>query len=934
MDKGAHFFRCDLQVHTPRDLRWSGPNAVADDERLAYGRSLVQACRDRRIQAIAITDHHCMTFLPFVRKAASEETDAAGLPLLPEDQLVVFPGIELTLGVPCQALVIFDAEFPNDLFSLAANALAITQSPGTESKVIDTVRLNSITTFDELKKKLDEHAYLKGRYIVLPNVTGEGEHSLLRKGQGGKYAGMHCVGGYTDNEFLKLSDGIKNILAGKDKAWGNKRVAAIQTSDSRRSDHATLGQPSTWIKWAIPTAEALRQACLAQESRIVLDTPKVPETYIAGVSISNSSFLGPLDLDFNPQYSSLIGGRGTGKSTALEYIRWALCDQPPAVVEDDAPNYQARRSRLINLTLRPCDASVQINYVLNGVTHIVRRASRDGALQMKIGAGEFRPCTEDDVRALLPIQAYSQKQLSDVSVRIEELTRFITAPIKSELDRLEREAQSRADTIRESYATRQRAHSLAKSLNNHLLEGQSIAEQANAIRASLSGLSADDQQLLAQAPAFNGANNAFGSWQAGAAVIAQRTKEFRTAVQSVAVALQHSPSEPAPFAETLAAARADFSATLEQILLALDQAVTKVETISDPAARRGENPWSEWERQYQAFQARYAEAVQRSSSHTEKLNQLSALETKIADVARAEAKTREQLNALAGAEQSYASARNEWLSARKAWDDLVDAECASLTTRSGGVIRVSVRRFADTTPFVELLKQSLSGSRIQGAKVEALGAAITAAANPEILWLDVLEDLEALATFDRENSPTENRPNVPTLISNGLSAGDIDKIAATLKPEDWLNLSLTSIGSRPIYEFRARDQEYIPFENASAGQQATALLKTLLNQPGPPLIIDQPEEDLDNPVMIEIVDQIWKAKQLRQIIFASHNANLVVNGDAELVAWFGYRVAGDQSRGMIEGQGAIDIPATREAIKRIMEGGENAFRLRREKYGF
>jgi hypothetical protein len=77
--------------------------------------------------------------------------------------------------------------------------------------------------------------------------------------------------------------------------------------------------------------------------------------------------------------------------------------------------------------------------------------------------------------------------------------------------------------------------------------------------------------------------------------------------------------------------------------------------------------------------------------------------------------------------------------------------------------------------------------------------------------------------------------------------------------------------------------------------------------------------------MVEIVDQIWKAKQLRQIIFASHNANLAVNGDAELVAWFNYRVAGDQSRGTIEGQGAIDIPATRDAIKRIMEGGEEAF---------
>lgn len=87
--------------------------------------------------------------------------------------------------------------------------------------------------------------------------------------------------------------------------------------------------------------------------------------------------------------------------------------------------------------------------------------------------------------------------------------------------------------------------------------------------------------------------------------------------------------------------------------------------------------------------------------------------------------------------------------------------------------------------------------------------------------------------------------------------------------------------------------------------------------------------------MQEIVEQIWRAKQKRQIIFVSHNANnLVVNGDAELVAWCDYRKAGDQSAGKIVGQGAIDVPEVREAIKRIVEGGGAAFKLRREKHGF
>jgi type III restriction enzyme len=59
-----------------------------------------------------------------------------------------------------------------------------------------------------------------------------------------------------------------------------------------------------------------------------------------------------------------------------------------------------------------------------------------------------------------------------------------------------------------------------------------------------------------------------------------------------------------------------------------------------------------------------------------------------------------------------------------------------------------------------------------------------------------------------------------------------------------------------------------------------ALPKALLNQPGPPLIIDQPEEDLNNPVMLQVVGQIWAAKKSRQLILSSHSANLVVNGDA------------------------------------------------------
>jgi type III restriction enzyme len=232
----------------------------------------------------------------------------------------------------------------------------------------------------------------------------------------GKYIEIPCVGGYVDGLLTKLKLGSKSILDGYDKAWGNKRIACFQTSDNRHEDHRDLGAHTTWLKWATPTAEALRQACLAQESRVSQEVPLLPALVIVSIGVSNCLFQGPIYLDLNPQYNALIGGRGTGKSTILEYLRWALCDQPPGVGDADTPNYQARRSRLIEQTLKHLGATVEVRFEVTGVPHVVRRASVDGSILLKIGAGEMKACMEDEVRSLLPIEAYSQKQLSDVSV--------------------------------------------------------------------------------------------------------------------------------------------------------------------------------------------------------------------------------------------------------------------------------------------------------------------------------------------------------------------------------------------------------------------------------------------------------------------------------------------------------------------------------------
>ena len=85
---------------------------------------------------------------------------------------------------------------------------------------------------------------------------------------------------------------------------------------------------------------------------------------------------------------------------------------------------------------------------------MVRRNSKTDELQLKVSGGEFSVCTETDIRTLLPIQAYSQKQLSNVSVRIEELSRFVETPIRGLLDDLEKTFERTGAETRQLWSER------------------------------------------------------------------------------------------------------------------------------------------------------------------------------------------------------------------------------------------------------------------------------------------------------------------------------------------------------------------------------------------------------------------------------------------------------------------------------------------------
>lgn len=623
MDKGAHFHRCDLQVHSPRDRAWTGAVPVEDGDRDAYARSLIAACREKGVQAIALTDHHDLAFVPYVRRAAAEERRPDGSPLNDRERIVVFPGLELTLAVPCQAILLLDADFPEEWFDIVLTALAIIQHPSSEAKGPEVERLD-FNSLGDVTKSLDKQTVLRGRYILLPNVSDGGGSTLIRRGMAPKYASMSCLGGYVDGSIEDLGDGNREILEGRNNEWGNKPLAVFQTSDSRREDHANLGDSSTWVKWAVPTAEALRQACLARQSRISVEEPRLPSTFIESISVSNSKFLGPLDIQWNPQYSAFIGGRGTGKSTALEYLRWALCDQPAAADEEgELPDFQVRRDSLIVKTLRPFDSVVEVRFVANDVAHVVRRHSKDGKVLLKIADGEFEATSEPEVRNLVAIQAYSQKQLSSVAIRIDELTRFLEAPGRVELASIEHGLERLAARIREVHAERLEYRLVHKDLLEERKELESLRLQAESIRAALTGLTDEQQALIRQFPAY----------QEGDQVAQGLIRDVHAAIDAIAAMEQRLAGVPRSRSVTqeppewdLIEELRDRATTLlrdvrsESIALRdrLRAAVEEGGSLSDQV--------EVWRLRHGEFMERYEEAKEASQSHQTKLEELSALD--------------------------------------------------------------------------------------------------------------------------------------------------------------------------------------------------------------------------------------------------------------------------------------------------------------------
>jgi hypothetical protein len=156
---------------------------------------------------------------------------------------------------------------------------------------------------------------------------------------------------------------------------------------------------------------------------------------------------------------------------------------------------------------------------------------------------------------------------------------------------------------------------------------------------------------------------------------------------------------------------------------------------------------------------------------------------------------------------------------------------------------------------------------------------------------------------------------------------DQDRQYDSARLDALLQLDELHLDDRPLIALDDQD-----ISGLSPGQRCTALLPLILLEGDAPLIIDQPEDNLDNRLIFDVVvDVLRSLKGHRQIICSTHNPNIPVSGDAEQIVVL---EAPSRRRGSVRCQSGIDSPEIIDHVKTIMEGGETAFEVRARKYNY
>lgn len=872
-DRGARYFRADLQVHTPVDRRWPGPAPGDPDARSQVALDYLRAAKDRGIELVGITEHHDVSWIDSLRHAAK----TLGMYLLPGFEVESQEGVHVLCLFEHSAKVVVLGEI-----------LAQLGLPHERRQANKLTEIRSTLPFAEVIRKVQGEC---GGICIAAHVTSD--KGLLKTLEGGARADA-----WKTPELLAVqvpttvtNEGTRRILENGDPNFLRDRVLAqVLTSDARSLDE--IGTQSVWIKMQRPGVQGLRQAFLDPESRIVLEDPHGRRSSGEIVSVGwEAGFLDGQAIGVNPELTCLIGGKGTGKSTVIESVRWAFDMEPPE--ESDA-------QRLRDQVLRGgSKVSITVRTAAPPALHrIERTAPHAPVVRDELGSilADVSP------RNLMTPLIFSQKQLYDTAQNSQARLELVDVFADERLADVRAAERRLVTSLREGGQAIHNERGRIEQLEVQLGELPGLEQWRKRFR------DAGFQERLAERRALDREEARLKALDE--ALLARvRTLERMTAEVAPPTTPQvthgWANADLLDQAETVvASATADFARELEALRTGLIRARDELAITSSAWSARRAARQADFDAALRELQVAMPDVDPERYLDVER--RIEALLPLREERARAD----ERLDA---ARRARDAALIELQELRGRKHRVRNEAAGELTAATAQDVRVAVEYQADRSRAVEALRRLKTG--VRNATIEALVA-------------------------DRDFTPAEfaRRVRERRLAGSfGLPDGQAASLERALGEEELMSFEIVELCDQATVELDvglAGDRDYRPLERLSPGQKSTAILLLTLQSGTEPLLIDQPEDDLDNRfVYDDVVQRLRGAKSRRQLVVATHNANIPVLGDAEQIVVLD-ALAGNPPRGEVQAHGPIDDDGVRAAAEQILEGGEQAFRRRREKYGW
>lgn len=911
---GARWWKFDFHTHTPAsDDYGKGKDQAAlrdiapEDWLLGFMRA--------GIDCVAVTDHNSSAWIDRLKAALTKLKEKQHSDYRP---LVLFPGVEVAANGGVHILAIFDPDADGN----------------TATRLLGAIK------FPQGKEGTSDEVSPRSSVEVIKAIADEGGLPILAHADGPKGA-FSALQGASLDQLLRTSEliglEICDPAASKPRCLQNDlHLAEVLGSDSHHPNGPAgarfPGSHFTWVKMGTPSLEGLRLALLDGAPLSIRRSDQQPtdpnwhaEQLIEGIEIANARVCGrgtPITLRFNPWLTTLIGGRGTGKSTIIEFLRIGLRrdkELTGKLAEDFADFFRLPRGRDDRGALTE-QTEVRVLYRKNGTRFRLQwnQAGTLAAIESAQPDGRWKAEAGDIVQRF-PVRLFSQKQVFSLSESETGLRRIVDEARevnRSEWERRWRELEARFLALR------------AKE--------RELTEKLQAV-PRLQGELADLQRKLT---VFESADHA-----ATLKAYQRRQRQDRE--------LAHVAEDVARVVEALDRAREDTAlsgldtslfdekdpsdrevlAELDKVKAVIGSVRREIETLKDKVASVGK-AWrkaldqSQWKKKLTAIEAQYRQWVEelRSQGVTDPAQFGQLVQRR--QVVEQELKALERLKeTIRQVQTESAQVRAQMSPLRR---KLTDDRSAFLATalRDNRFVRIEVRPYQCTPEEAEAGFRALIGRTDERLEDDILSRDGSkgviadlyrnlpqdrAKAAKEIeRRLDALKR-ELIAVARGQDSPRFGGWFIRHL--RGLTPETLDRIEIWF-PEDGLSAA---------YSIRGDGLDFKPIQQGSPGQRTAAMLAFLLAYGEEPMVLDQPEDDLDNHLIYDlIVRQIRENKLRRQLIIVTHNPNIVVNGDAELVAVMDFR----NGQCHVVQSGCLQEQDVRAEICRVMEGGEQAFRQR------